>query len=83
MTLRELADGDHRVVRTYEYEDATMLVADLRIPDDHLSVDVVDGTGIIVVTHDGDERQYEVDVPDGEVTKAIINNGVVTIEVAR
>lgn len=82
MNLEELASGEQRAVRTYEYDDSTTLVADLRIPDEKLSLDVVDGTGIIVVTGDGEERQFEFDLPAGDVTKAIINNGVVTIEVA-
>lgn len=83
MTLRELANDDQRAVRTYDYSDATVLVADLRLSDDQLDLDVVDGTGIVVVSRDGQEHQYEFDVPAGDVTKAIINNGVVTIEVAR
>lgn len=83
MTLRELVDGDARTVRTYDYSDATVLVADLQIADDRVDIDVVDGTGIIVVDRDDGSHQYEFDVPAGDVTKAIINNGVVTIEVAR
>lgn len=81
MTLRELTNGDSRTVHTVEYDDSTVLVADLRIPDENLDLDVVGQTGIIIVTADGEERQFEFDLPAGDVTKAIINNGVVTIEV--
>lgn len=83
MTLKELTSGDSRTVRTYEYEDDTVLVADLRLPDERLDLDIVGDTGIVVVTTDGTEHQYEFQLPPGDVTKAIINNGVVTIEITQ
>lgn len=83
MTLRELTSGDSRTVRTYEYDDSTVLVADLRLPDERLDLDIIGDTGIVVVTADGTEHQYEFELPAGDVTKAIINNGVVTIEVTQ
>ena len=83
MTLKELPNGSSRAVRTYEYEDDTVLVADLRLPDENLDLDIIDGTAIVVVTVDGEEHQFEFDLPDGDVTKAIINNGVVTIEISQ
>ncbi|MFC7175799.1 hypothetical protein [Halosegnis marinus] len=61
----------------YEEDGSTVLVADLG-PDVEGSVDVVDGTAMVVV---GDD-QYEFDVPDGRAT-ARLNNGVVTVEVTR
>lgn len=83
MTLKELTSGDARTVRTYEYDDSTVLVADLRLPDERIDLDVVGDTGIVVVTAGDTEHQYEFQLPAGDVTKAIINNGVVTVEVTQ
>ena len=60
------------VVRQYEYERESVVVADFGGVDG--SVDVVDGTAIVVV----EDNQYEFEVPEG--AKAFIRNGVVTIE---
>ena len=65
-------------LRRYEYEDAVVFAADLGAGVDGASVDVVEGTAMVVV----DGRQYEFDVPAGEA-KASIRNGVVTVEVTR
>lgn len=72
-TIRGDTDG---MARTYEYEDETVLVADFGSADGH--VDVVDGTAIVVI----DGEQFEFDVPVG-ASRAIMNNGIVTIEVER
>jgi hypothetical protein len=72
-TIRGDADG---IARTYEYEDETVLVADFGDTDGH--VDVVDETAIVVV----DDEQYEFEIPAG-ASRAIMNNGIVTIEVER
>jgi len=69
--------------RRFDYGDETVLVADLGVDDDAVSVDVVDETVIIVVETDGETRQHEFDAPTGAVSKALINNGVVTVEVQR
>ncbi|MGB9965197.1 hypothetical protein [Halobacterium sp. CBA1126] len=70
--------------RRFDYDDETVLVADLGVDDDAVSVDVVDDTVIVVVeTGDDEPRQHEFDVPAGAVSKALINNGVVTVEVER
>ena len=61
------------VVRQYEYERESVVVADFGDVDG--SVDVVDGTAIVVV---GDEH-YEFEVPAG-ASRAIMNNGIVTVE---
>ncbi len=68
--------------RRFDYGDETVLVADLGIGDD-VSVDVVDDTVVVVVENDGEPVQHEFDVPEGSVAKALINNGVVTVEVER
>lgn len=72
-TLRNDLDGP---VRQYDYEDAAVLAADFGAVDGH--VDVVDGTAIVVV----DGEQYEFAVP-AEPARAVMNNGVVTIEMER
>ena len=63
------------MVRRYDYDDRTVMVADLG-PAVDASVDVVDGTAIVVAGED----QHEIDLPEGEV-RAFNRNGVVTIEV--
>jgi hypothetical protein len=70
-SLRGDVDGP---VRHYEYADRDLLVADFGPIEG--SVDVVDGTAIVVI---GDE-QHEFEVPTSGAT-AFMNNGVVTIEV--
>jgi hypothetical protein len=70
-SIRGDADGP---VRHYEYDDESVLVADFGPTEG--SVDVVDGTAIVVV----DGEQFEFDVPTGEA-RATMNNGVVTVEV--
>lgn len=68
---------DDGFVRRYEYDDQYVLVTDVG-PETDASVDVVDGTAILVL----DEHQYEFEVPDGEA-QAFMKNGVVTVEVER
>jgi hypothetical protein len=68
-------DGDG-IVRQYEYDDETVFVADFGPVEG--GVDVVEGTAIVVV----DDEQYEYEVPEG-ASRAIMNNGIVTIEVER
>jgi len=68
------------IVRRYDYDDATVVVADLGTSADSVTVDVVDGTAIIVGPGD---QQREFDVPQGDVAEATIRNGVVTVEVRR
>ncbi len=72
-SIRADIDGP---VRRYEYDDEAVLVADFGPVEG--SVDIVDGTAIVVV----DGEQYEFSVPAG-TDRADINNGVVTIEVER
>jgi hypothetical protein len=59
--------------RRYDYADGTVLAADFGPGE--ATVDVVDGTVIVVV---GDD-QYEFDVPGA--ARASVNNGVLTVEV--
>ena len=63
------------VARSYEYADRTVVAADFG-PGAAPTVDVVDGTLIVVV----DDEQREFDVPAGDV-ETVNRNGVVTVEV--
>lgn len=74
MNSQQLADDD-TVLRRYEYDDGPVIVADLG-PGNDGTVDVVDGTAIVVL---GD-HQVEIDLPMGPA-RAFMKNGVVTIEV--
>lgn len=74
MSDQQFAERD-AVLRRYEYDDGTVLAADVGVAGDG-TVDVVDGTAIVVA---GGE-QYEIELP-GEAPRAFMKNGVVTIEV--
>ncbi|GGM53759.1 hypothetical protein J2752_000552 [Halarchaeum rubridurum] len=71
------------LVERYDYDGETVVVADTSFADERVSVDVVDGTAIVVVAGDDGDAQHEIDLPEGEVARAFINNGVVTVEVKR
>jgi len=80
MNVETLNRETDALARRYDYGDRRVLAADLGVEDDRVSVDVVDGTVILVLTGETDE-QYELEAPEGDVTRAFINNGVVTVEV--
>ena len=68
---------DEAPLRRFEYDDSVVLAADVG-PSEDASVDVVDGT-VIVVT--GGE-QYEQELPGADDARAFMNNGVLTIELS-
>ncbi|WP_135302995.1 DUF7127 family protein [Haloarcula amylovorans] len=68
---------DETPLRRFEYDDSLVLAADVGVADD-ASVDVVDGT--VIVVRDGE--QYEQELPNTTDARAFINNGVLTIEVS-
>lgn len=72
-SIRADIDGP---VRRYEYDDSAVLVADFGVVDG--SVDIVDGTAIVVI----DDDQFEFSVSAG-TERAVLNNGIVTVEVER
>ena len=74
--IRSMRGDVNGVVRQYEYDEKTVLVADFGPASG--TVNVVDGTAIVVV----DGEHYEFEVPDG-ADRGIINNGVLTAEVER
>jgi len=74
MNVKEQLGAVDVGVSRREYEDRVEVVADFG-PGTEASIDVVDGTVIVVV----DDEQHELTV-DGDA-QAFIKNGVVTIEV--
>jgi len=82
MNFDTLTEQSDTVARRYDYGDEQVLVADLGVAADEATIDVVDDTVILVVAGETDE-QYELNAPEGDLTRAFINNGVVTVEVER
>ena len=76
-TLQQFDDRDD-VLRRYEYADRVVYAADLG-PADDITVDIVDGT--VMLVH-GDE-QADFEIRESGSAEATINNGVLTVEVAR
>lgn len=82
MNPESLSDRLDAPVRRFEYDDdEALIVADLGVHDDAVTLDVLDDTVILVVETDGEPVQHELDVSAGSVSEALINNGVVTVEV--
>ena len=82
MNNTQIANGDDRVLRRYEYEDDWVLAADLAVDDDSVEYDTVGETLILVFDDDGQGTETELDLPgpDADVT---LNNGVLTVEGAK
>ncbi|AXR82082.1 DUF7127 family protein [Natrarchaeobaculum sulfurireducens] len=77
MTLDQFIRDEGTVARRYRYADESVLAVDFG-PTAAASVDVVDGTVIVVV----DGEQYDIDLPDGaDDAHTFMKNGVLTIEV--
>ena len=79
MNIEELRRLDDGFVRRYEYDDGTVVAADLGAAAADADVDVV-GDTIIVVTDDDETVELTVGRKDPQ---AFINNGILTIEVDR
>lgn len=75
--LRQLDERDDSELQRYEYDDRIVYAADLGPGD--VSVDVAGSTVMVVRGND----QAEFDVPESGTAEATINNGVLTVEVAR
>lgn len=75
MVRQQYAGEDERFVRRYDYDDEWVIAADLGVGDDHLDVDVVGETAIVLV--DG-ETELEFDLP-GSVESVDTNNGVLLL----
>ncbi|MFC4246334.1 Hsp20/alpha crystallin family protein [Natribaculum luteum] len=77
MNLERFVRDDGRLARQYDYGDETVLAVDFGPAGADASVDVVDGTVIVVF----DDEQRELELPaDVEDAQAFIRNGVLTIE---
>ena len=74
MSLKQTLREQGFESRRFEYEDRTQYVVDLGAGAD-VSVDVVDGTAIVVAGED----QYDFDIPGN--AQVFMSNGVLTIEV--
>jgi hypothetical protein len=81
MNFDTLTEKQDAVVGRYDYGDERVLVADLGAAEDEGTIDVVDGTVILVLEGEDEAVQHEFEAPEGTVEKALINNGVVTVEV--
>jgi hypothetical protein len=78
MNVAQLRRSDDAFVRRYEYDDETVVVADLGTVTADGTVDVVGDTAIVVTGDETIELTAETEDP-----QAFINNGVLTIEVGQ
>jgi HSP20 family molecular chaperone IbpA len=81
MSPQHVTDGQDCFTRRYEYDENTVIAADLGVGAADANVDVVDGTAIVIIETEGCERQEEFDLPD-ENAQVFIRNGILTIEVS-
>ncbi|WP_380681521.1 DUF7127 family protein [Salinigranum sp. GCM10025319] len=82
MSVQQFAGANDAFLRRYEYDDSWVIAADLGVSDDHVDVDVV-GTTAIVVVDAGDrvaETEFELPGTDADVS---VRNGIMTITVAK
>jgi len=75
MVRQQYAGADERFVRRYDYEDEWVIAVDLGIGDDHLDVDVVGETAIVLVD---EETEVEFELP-GTAESVDTNNGVLSV----
>ncbi|WP_247003517.1 DUF7127 family protein [Halosolutus gelatinilyticus] len=69
------ADRSGAVVRTFEYDDGSVIAVDFGHAGDALTVDILGSTAIVVT----DGEQFEFELPP-EATDVSVQNGVLTIE---
>lgn len=81
MSPQHVSGGKDRFARRYEYGEDTVIAVDLGVGAADASVDIVDGTAIVVIETEEGERQEEFDLPD-EDARAFMRNGILTIEVS-
>lgn len=75
MVRQQYTGEDERFVRRYDYDDEWVIAADLGVDGDHLDVDVVGETAIVLVD---EETAMEFDLP-GSVESVDTNNGVLVV----
>ncbi|SHH35460.1 DUF7127 family protein [Halobaculum gomorrense] len=83
MNQRNSVDRRERFLRRYDYDDETVIAADLNAADEDVTVDTVDGTAIVVIGRDGDRdnEEFEFELP-GPAASVDIENGVLTIGIS-
>lgn len=79
MSLEQFIERDDRMVRRYQYDDRTVIAADIGVNSSDVTIDIVDDTAIVVDDESG--QQAEIELPNGGGAKAFIKNGVLSIEV--
>ena len=82
MNQRHSTGSTGRFVRRYDYDDRTVLAADVGTPDGAVTVDTVDGTAIVVLDGDGGQEEFEIELP-GPAANVDTQNGVLTITIDR
>lgn len=82
MNVQREAGSDGRIVRRYEYDDSSVLVADVGASTDEVDVDVVGTTAIVVIDTDDGVAETEFELPGTDVDVAVLN-GVLTITVEK
>ncbi|WP_277553032.1 DUF7127 family protein [Halobaculum limi] len=80
MIQRHSTDRRDRFVRRYDYDDGTVIAADLDAADEDIHVDTVDGSAVVVIARAGGEEEFEFDLP-GPAARVDIQNGVLTIDI--
>ncbi|ELY79846.1 hypothetical protein [Natrinema pallidum] len=77
MTLDQFTPEEGQVARRYDYNDSTVMAVDFGTEQADASVDIVDGTVIVVL----DDDQYEIELPPGATNShTFMKNGVLTVE---
>ncbi|NGM69307.1 Hsp20/alpha crystallin family protein [Natronolimnobius sp. AArcel1] len=77
MTLEQFTRNGGQIARRYDYGDGTVLAVDFGTSAVDTSVDLADGTIIVVA----DDEQYEFELPDGaDDAHTFMKNGVLTVE---
>lgn len=73
---KQLRDVDRHgaTVRTYDYDDSAVIAVDFGVGAGDITIDVIDGTAIVVT---GDE-QFEFELP-ADASDVTVNNGILTI----
>ena len=83
MTTHQRRISDEEFGRVYEYDDSLVVALDLADAEGEVAVDTVGETAIVVVEEpDGTTSESEFELP-GEALSTSVNNGVLTVEVAK
>lgn len=71
-----LQEGDQKeaIIREYEYDDTTTRTVDFGPEASDISVDVVDGTAVVVVN--GEQFEFKL---ANDIDEIVTNNGILTI----